>query len=253
MLLHELVSLTGAAAGLRVSRSPETALTPLQTQLRAAADPLAVSLAWMAPLAKRGSVWPPRLPTKEQLPSELRFELAMVLAAMGQSQQFLQRALARMPAGLTPTLLRRQALSGELQLFEAPDYRSLLPLIEREALLAGMQDLVAATERLKRFVSTSQLPVVAWTLNTLMGQIVVDTTGRNNQYRLQDPLLVLDVGGDDDYEFLPRSDRHRISVLLDHLGNDHYSTRAPGADPSSATLGAASRPKPPRCLAQRCW
>jgi len=234
---HELVSLAGAAAGLRVSRSPETALNPLQTQLRAAADPLVASLAWMAPKAKRGSAWPPTLPTQAQLPGELRFELAMVLAAMGQSQQFLQRALARLPAGLTPTLLRRQALSGELQLFEAPDYRSLLPLIERETLLAGMQDLVAATERLKRVASTTQLPAVALTLNTPMGQIVVDTTGRNNQYRLQDPLLVLDVGGDDDYDFLPRSDSHRISVLLDHLGNDRYSTRAPGADPSSATLG----------------
>ena len=49
---------------------------------------------------------------------------------------------------------------------------------------------------------------------------MVDTTGRDNNYVLKDPLLVLDVGGDDHYEFLPRSDRHRISVLLDHQGND---------------------------------
>jgi hypothetical protein len=50
-------------------------------------------------------------------------------------------------------------------------------------------------------------------------------------------LLVLDVGGDDEYEFLAPSDTHTISVVLDHGGNDRYATTAPGADPSSATLG----------------
>jgi hypothetical protein len=81
------------------------------------------------------------------------------------------------------------------------------------------------------------LPAVAWPLDTPMGQIVVDTTGRDNRYRLGDALLVLDVGGDDQYEFQPRGDCCPISVLLDHQGNDRYVATAPGADPSSATLG----------------
>jgi hypothetical protein len=81
------------------------------------------------------------------------------------------------------------------------------------------------------------LPSVAWSLQTPFGWIVVDTTGRDNRHQVKDALLVLDVGGDDAYEFLARSDTHAISVLLDHRGNDSYATASPGADPSSATLG----------------
>lgn len=233
-----LVALTGAVAGLTLERSAERALQPLEARLRAAADPLAASLAWMASMTQPGVSWPPGLPDQAQLPNPLRFELAMLLATLGQSQQFLQLALARLPATATPALLRRQALDGEFLPFEAPDYRQWLALVEREALLAGMFDLVAAAERLQHFVAASPtLPALAWTLDTPMGQIVLDTTGRDNQYQLRDPLLVLDVGGNDRYEFLARGESHRISVLIDHQGNDQYLTTAPGADPSGATLG----------------
>lgn len=239
---HALMGLTGAVAGIALDRSAETALSQLETRLRAAPDPLNASLAWMKPMAEPGSVWPPDLPDPAQLPQPLRFELALMLATMGQSSQFLQRALAKLPSTATPALLRRQALDGNIQLFEEPDFRLLLPLVEREALLAGMLDLIAATERLQRFVlATPQLPALAWTLTTPMGQIVVNTTGDNNHYQLTDPLLVLDVGGDDVYEFLPCSSPsgklHPIRVLLDHQGNDRHISTAPGADPSSATLG----------------
>ena len=235
---HALMGLTGAVAGLKVERSMESTLGRLEAGLRDATDPLAASLVLMAPLATKGSSWPPALPDFTELPNPLRFELALVLSAISQSHQFLQRAFARLPSTATPALLRRQAFDGLFLPLEEPDFRQLLGLVEREALLAGMLDLVAAVERLQHFVTTApQLPAVAWALDTPMGQIVVDTTGRNNRHQLKDALLVLDVGGDDEYEFLPPSDGHRISVLLDHQGNDRYVTRAPGADPSSATLG----------------
>ena len=139
---------------------------------------------------------------------------------------------------MTPQLLRRQALEDVLAPFETPDFRQLLPLVEREAVVAGMLDLVGAVDRLQRFVKNeAALPPVAWSLQTPFGWIVVDTTGRNNRHQLKDPLLVLDVGGDDDYEFLAKGDTHTISVLVDHRGNDRYASTAAGADPSSATLG----------------
>lgn len=232
-----LIGFTSAVSGLRVDRSPQTALVALETQLRASADPLAASLVWMAPLNKPSGIWRPELPDQAQLPDPLRSEVALVLATVGQAHQFLQQALAKMPAGATPTLLRRQALDGDIRPFEEPDYRQLLPLLDREALMAGMLDLAAAAERLKRFVSTAKLTPLAWKLDTPMGQIVVDTTGQNNRYQCTSTLLVLDVGGDDDYEFLLRSDGHPISLLLDHGGNDRYHALAPAADPSSATLG----------------
>ena len=234
---HDLVSLTGTVAGLRASRSAEAALGPLEAALRDADDPLAASLDWMTPMTAPGSRWPLALPGRSPSTDPLRFELALVLSAMADSHRFLARAFAEIPATATPRLLRRQALEGDFQGSEEPDFRQLLVTIDRDALLAGMLTLVAAVERLQRFVITAPQPPVSWTLDTPMGQIAVDTTGAGNRYLLLDPLLVLDVGGDDEYRFLPRSDGHRISVLLDHGGNDRYEAIGPGSDPSSATLG----------------
>lgn len=234
---HELILRAGTLTGARVQRPIGAGMGAMEARLRAAPDPLALGLAWMAS-TQAGAGWQPVLPDQAQLPNPLRYELARVLAAMSHSHQFLQRAFERFPAGVTPQLLRRQALEGRLPLFDAPDYRQLLPLVEREALVAGMLDLVGAVERLQQFVrKEAALPAVAWSLQTPFGRIVVDTTGGNNRHQLQDALLVLDVGGDDEYEFLPRGGTHAISVLLDHGGKDRYATAAPGADPSSVTLG----------------
>lgn len=234
---HELLGRAGALWGVRLVRPADSAMGSTEARLRAAPDPLAAGLAWMA-ATPAGAGWVPRLPDAAQLPNPLRYEVARVVAAMGQSQRFLQRAFERFPAGVTRSLLRRQALDDQLSPFESPDFRQLLPLVEREAVVAGMLDLAGAVERLQRFVKNeAALPPVAWSLQTPLGWIVVDTTGRNNRHQLTDALLVLDVGGDDDYEFLARSDTHGISVLLDHRGNDRYRAAAPGADPSSATLG----------------
>jgi hypothetical protein len=234
---HELVGLAGALKGARLRRPSDFGLAAIDARLRAAPDPLAAGLAWMAS-TNAGAGWVPQLPDHAQLPNPLRYELARVLAAMSQSHQFLQRAFERFPPGVTPQLLRRQALDDRLTQFEKPDFRQLLPLVEHEAVFAGMLDLVGAATRLQDFVKKeAALPSVSWSLQTPFGWIVVDTTGRNNRHRLKDALLVLDVGGDDEYEFLERSDTHTISVLLDHRGNDRYATAVRGADPSSATLG----------------
>ncbi|AMO22546.1 hypothetical protein UC35_06165 [Ramlibacter tataouinensis] len=234
---RELIGRAGALWGVRLSRPADFGMAAIEARLRTAPDPLAAGLAWMAS-TKAGAGWVPQLPDQTQLPNPLRYELARVLAAMSQPHQFLQRAFERFPPGVTPQLLRRQAHEDHLSLSKASDYRQLLPLVEREAVLAGMLDLAGAIERLQAFVKNeTALPSVAWSLQTPFGWIVVDTTGRNNRRQLKDALLVLDVGGDDDYEFLERGDTHAISVLLDHRGNDRYVTAAPGADPSSATLG----------------
>jgi hypothetical protein len=234
---HELIVGAGVLSGARLRRPIDFGMPAIEAGLRAAPDPLAAGLAWMA-FTKAGAGWVPVLPDHAQLPNPLRYELARVLGAMSQSHEFLQRAFERFPAGVTPQLLRRQAFEGRFSPFETPDYRQLMPLVEREAVVGGMLDLVGAVERLQKFVkSEANLPSVAWSLQTPFGWIVVDTSGRNNRHQLKDPLLVLDVGGDDEYEFLAPADTHRMSVLLDHRGSDRYATAAPGADPSSATLG----------------
>ena len=235
---YETLELSGAVAGLDIHRPKALVLAQTQQSLRNSMDPLAASVAWMSLARGSKKRWRPTLPNSITLPDPLRFELAMVLATMGQADQHLRRALARIPASVTPDLLRRQTLDGSFRPFNEPDYRTLLPMVEREALLIGMLDLTAAVERLQQYVTTApQLPAVAWAMDTPMGQIVVETTGRSNTHRLKAPLLVLDVGGDDSYEFLPSEGKHRMTVLLDHGGNDRYQALTPGADPSAATLG----------------
>ena len=231
---HSLFVLTGAVAGLSVARGDTTQQPgPATTN----GDALAASMAWMPTLAPAGTPWQPDLPNETALPPPLRLELAHMFTAMGRAEQFRRRAFAQLPPSVTPALLVRQAILGQMQLFEEPDYRRLLPAIEREALQAGMLELVAATERLQQFVKTSApLPAVSWQLDTPFGRIVVDTTGRDNIHRLQSPLLVLDVGGNDRYEFGPSADRPGATVLIDHGGNDHYTAPEPGTDPSSAVL-----------------
>src|SRR3954470_5263272 len=158
---RDLVGWAGVLSGVRLQRPADFGMAAIEARLRAAPDPLAAGLAWMAS-TQAGAGWVPVLPDHAQVPNPLRFELARVLAAMSQSHQFLQRAFERFPPGVTPQLLRRQALDGQLTEFEAPDYRQLLPLVDREAVLAGMLDLVGAVERLQRFVQSEALPAVAW-------------------------------------------------------------------------------------------
>src|SRR5687768_16089957 len=113
---HEMMSLAGALSGARLRRPVDFGMAAIEARLRAAPDPLAAGLAWMAS-TKAGAGWVPVLPDRAQLPNPLRYELARVLAAMSQSHQFLQRAFERFPSGVTPQLLRRQALDDQLTQF----------------------------------------------------------------------------------------------------------------------------------------
>jgi len=206
-----------------------------------AADPLAAALAWIAHTGDaRRAAWSPVLPERTQSTEPLRLELARTLEAIGRAHRLLERALERLPAEVTPEALRAQLLqtSADSRLPEALDLRALLPLLDRDALLAGMLELVAATERLQHFVATTpELPKVDWLVETPVGTIVVDTTGRDNTHRLAAPLLVLDVGGNDEYALVAAPPARHISIVLDHGGSDRYVADADGADPSAATLG----------------
>jgi hypothetical protein len=237
---YDLMRLAGAVADLPLERSASSTLKVVEDELRAAADPLAAGIAWMGPMASPGNPWPPALPVGGSSPSALRFELAMVLATMGRAHLLLERSLKRVPASVTPALLRRQAVEGRFEKPDEPDFRRLLRELDREALLAGILDLVAAVQRLRDYVAAAPaLPRLAWRIDTPMGTVVVDTTGRDNVHVLRDPLLVLDVGGNDRHEFHARNAARRITVLLDHGGDDRYVARDDGADPSAAVLGYA--------------
>lgn len=199
-------------------------------------DPLAQALAGLA-LARGEPDWSLTLPDDRILPPPLRDELASVLDVFGQVERFRRVAFAKLPTELDAGHLLRQVTRGELAAFMSPDFRTAIGSIDLNALFAGMQDLVAAVEALVAFLSAADLPPLAWRLDTPMGAIVVDTTGGDNRYALEDLLLLIDTAGNDEYLFRSTKSAPGLAVLIDLAGDDRYHAFASGADPSAAVLG----------------
>jgi len=203
-----------------------------------AVDPLAAGLDWLQPHADAVSrPWPPPLPGAAELPEPLRRELGALLGAIGNANSQLEASLQRLPADLDAASLRAQVVEGQSADRPEHDLRRLLPLVDRTLLADAALDLVAAVERFDRFVAATPLPKVDWRLETPLGAMVVDTTGRDNEHALAAPLLVIDIGGNDAYRHTAAAMARRVSVLIDHGGNDRHVATADGADPSAATLG----------------
>lgn len=169
------------------------------------------------------------------LPISLRGPVQDVLQAVADAEASRRMQVGALPAGLTPATLMRQVREGP----GAPaDYRQSLGVWDSRVLARTAQPVLEAVERLRWAISSAApLPPVDWRLKTPLGLVLIDTTGRNTVHRLRDPLLIVDVGGDDVYRFESRSDANRIAIVLDHGGNDTYESLEEGADPSAAILG----------------
>jgi hypothetical protein len=171
------------------------------------------------------------------MPEPFRSEAARLLAAIGRAHAALDTAFARWPPGVSAEALRSAILDARAAPERTGDLAARLPLVDRGAMLAGMAELVAATQRMQRFIATRSLPRTAWQLETPLGAIVMDTSGGDNTHRLAAPLLVIDVGGNDRYEFTAAPPARHVAVVLDHGGDDRYEAAVAGADPSAAVLG----------------
>ncbi|MCC5876227.1 MAG: hypothetical protein JJU11_08435, partial [Candidatus Sumerlaeia bacterium] len=236
---HRLIMLTGSLAGADVARGYlGNPFAHVDHALLEAEDPLRLGLAIMILDLEEAEDWDPFIPEEATLPHPLRFEIGRLFAAIGQANRFRERAFADFPDEVTPNLLLRQAIQGNLQPFEEPDYRRLFHKVEREALMAGMLEVTAAMEDLDHFIRTTEdLPEVQWSLDTPLGMVVIDTTGADNEHVIDNPLLVIDVGGDDVYTFTRSGSGNSISLLYDHGGNDHYMAKGNASCPSSAIMG----------------
>lgn len=232
-----LTQLTTRLGGIALARNA-TDLTALDARLAAGTDPLAAALEDLADSA--AADLPPitaQTAATASLPPALRHELARLLTAIAQAERFRRRAFAALPSAVNAELLVRQVIDQGLQPFEEPDFRRLLPLVEREALAAGMLDLVAAVERFVEWLNTNELPPLRWEATTALGTVVIDTTGRDNSHTVEGVLLLVDSAGDDTYTFGPRSARVPISVIIDRSGNDRYHITTPATGPAVAVLG----------------
>lgn len=215
------------------ARSAPTAL--LGTE---GADPLVGALQRVWRMAAQP--WPGDLRLPADTPAErpLRAAVAEMLHAIADAEMARRAALARVPAELTPALLVT-LLTGDASLseHEALALRAVSG-IDRRALARGMQALVAATERLVQALPGAAASArVDWQWLTPWGEVRIDTTGTDGVHRLHDPLLMVDVGGDDHYMFSGRTQRNRIAVVLDVGGNDRYEATAPCSDASCGLLG----------------
>ncbi len=181
------------------------------------------------------------VPVPSDVPEPLALELRRALHGLALAEAWRARALAALPTGLTPEAVLAQTIPAAAAMADTPA-PAAGPDIDRHALRTGMRILLASAERLHAFITqTPQLPPVQWRTETPWGTVLVDTTGQDNHHRLARPYLVLDVGGNDRYDFTAPADGTPpgIRLLLDHGGHDRYRSHAPGSDPSGAVLGYA--------------
>lgn len=105
-------------------------------------------------------------------------------------------------------------------------------------LLAGAQDLAEAVTRISDSSSTFAFPSRIIEIKTRKGLIIVGTD-KNDRYEYPNaPLLIIDGGGDDHYEFSGMNPDFPFSAIVDVSGNDRYlsnDTTKPGI--GGAVLG----------------
>lgn len=212
-------------------------LRRIDQRLLKAQDPLDEALRMTAESGGK-FFWAGTLPSWTELPNPLRFEIARVVATAAQGEKFRQRAFARLPAGLKLDEVFHQVLAGSAGLDESADFRKYIAEVEREALAAGMLDLLAALEDFDDFLdhSTQDFPALNWELETSLGHIVLRTGREDSVTEVERPFVVIDLGGNDRYFSVETSNpTSGISVIYDREGNDeHFSEPGRG---SGAMLG----------------
>lgn len=175
-------------------------------------------------------------------PRPWQLELGRLIGAVTMAKEFRDHAFRKLPAEATRDRLLEQVVGGQLVLFAETDFRELLPLVDREALAAGMQILTRAVADFAEFLRQSPVvPELDWRLDTSWGPIVIDTRNENSHHEIETPLLLIDLHGNDRYRFLPAyktpSTPSGISILIDWQGNDRYLATVDGTCPSAAILG----------------
>lgn len=225
---HRLFLYTASLSGASIARGYiGNPLRELDARLLEAEDPLAEALAMIGQASEPFDV-AGKLPAAADLPNPLRHEFARLVAAISSAERFRKRALRNVPvepADLVTPL--QQIMVSYFAEFDAPDYRLYIEEVEAEALQAGMLDLAAALEDFEHALQGMEdLPELEWSLETPLGVIVLTTKDEPTIHDISDPLLIMDLGGNDLYALgnAEESLRSGISITFDAKGNDRYRT-----------------------------
>lgn len=179
------------------------------------------------------------VPVPDNVPEPWAGELKSALRTLALAEAWRQKAFAALPPDLSPATAVARALPSSPA---TTDWMDLGGQVDTQALLTARRLLLASAQRLRGFLAqTPAPPPMAWRAETEWGTVLVDTTGQDNHHRIAHPFFVLDVGGNDSYDFgtAGQAPRAGVKLLLDHGGDDHYRSLAPGADASAAVMGVA--------------
>lgn len=180
----------------------------------------------------------------DDMPVGLRNQITSLLRAITQAQTWRQQALAQWPREVSAGDLWKKfsSLDKHSEVTNGLSAQTLLNHIDHRALAQGIWQLTAAVEetalRLLKELRKNKAWAGVWRFETPWGEIIIDTTSNNDHYRGQQPLLLIDVGGNDHYAF-DEECSPGVTVLLDLAGDDRYIGNGLGRDPSGATLGYA--------------
>lgn len=115
---------------------------------------------------------------------------------------------------------------------------ALVEKIDYDYLYAGAQDLAEAIRRIADSLEHASFPDRVVEIKSRRGLIVIGTTGADRYEYRTPPLLIIDGGGDDLYQFSGANPDFPFSAIVDLAGNDHYlstDTTRPGI--GGAVLG----------------
>ncbi len=110
--------------------------------------------------------------------------------------------------------------------------------IDYDYMLAGAQDFAEAVRRLCLAADSLQFPKEKRELKTNRGLIVVGSSGDDVYQYFVPPLMIIDGGGNDRYEFGGYPEDYPLSIIIDFKGDDQYlspDTTKPGL--GGAVLG----------------
>lgn len=107
---------------------------------------------------------------------------------------------------------------------EEPNYlvEELMPHADLNRMIAGAEDIAEAVKRVTDSLEYASFPTEKTEIVTPKGLIVVGTIGNDSYLYAVPPLLIIDDGGDDLYQFSDDPVKYPLSVIIDVSGNDRY-------------------------------
>ncbi len=112
--------------------------------------------------------------------------------------------------------------------------------VDFNRLMAGVEDIAEALKRVSDSLEFCTFPDQRADIKTPKGLIVIGTKGNDKYIYNAPPLLILDPGGDDEYQISGYAVDYPLSAIIDVAGNDRYISRdstAPGI--AGAVLGVS--------------